>query len=73
MVDASSGLEDTPGGIGASMIQFDDEDNPRAVGYATDQAREQIFSIAIRDAGLRLWNRVLSSLSDIFTCTQTIS
>ena len=35
VVDASIGSEDTPGGIGASLIQFDDDDNPRAVGYAS--------------------------------------
>ena len=35
VVDASIGSEDTPGGIGASLIQFDDDDNPRAVGYVS--------------------------------------
>ena len=35
VVDASIRSEDTPGGIGASLIQFDDEDNPRAVGYVS--------------------------------------
>ena len=34
VVEASIGSEDTPGGIGASLIQIDD-DNPRAVGYAS--------------------------------------
>ena len=35
VVDASIGSEDTPGGIRASLIQFDDDYNPRAVGYAS--------------------------------------
>ena len=35
VVEASIGSEDTPGGIGASLIQIDDDDNPRAVGYAS--------------------------------------
>ena len=34
-VDASQGLRGEPGGLGASLIQEDDEGNPRAIGFAS--------------------------------------
>ena len=35
VVDAAIGSDEAPGGLGASLIQFDDEDRPRAVGFAS--------------------------------------
>ena len=35
MVDAALGSEDSPGGLGASLVQIDDKGVPRAIGYAS--------------------------------------
>ena len=37
LVDAAigSGTDDKPGGMGASLVQFDDQDNPHPIGYVS--------------------------------------
>ena len=35
LVDAAVGSEDRPGGMGASLVQFDDDGNPHPIGYVS--------------------------------------
>ena len=46
VVDASAGSEGVPGGLGACLIQFDEDERPRVIGYASKQlqAHEKNYS-----------------------------